>query len=540
MQDRFSCWLARNFLVAFTKLFPVDLFMSKIKVIDLFSGPGGLGEGFSSVKDKNGQPIFKIATSIEKEPSAHQTLTLRAFFRQFDVVPIDYYDFLIGILGKTPNEQLYPKFPKEYKAASEEALCLELGKDNDKITKAIQNEVGKEECILIGGPPCQAYSIVGVARNKGNKNYDPAKDHRNFLYKEYLAVIAKFQPKIFVMENVKGMLSAKVNGKLIYKDIFSDLQAPTKASGESPLEGRFVHSYQIFSLVNSGEKASLKPQDYVVKSERFGIPQNRHRVILLGIRDDVDTSNLTTLELSQYKINVNDVIGDLPPLRSGLSKSENSDKNWVKTIKKETRVALRELKINHPDLVATMKNEIKSLSSELNQGALFGYKRTATKNNPLEDWYFDKKLGTHICNHETRNHIDSDLARYLFCSCWGKTYEKDNHFASPKSHDFPSSLVPAHKSFNTGKFADRFRVQLKGKPATTITSHISKDGHYYIHPDPKQCRSLTVREAARIQTFPDNYFFVGTRTQQYVQIGNAVPPLLANQIAKLVTKILNI
>lgn len=513
--------------------------MSKLKIIDLFSGPGGLGEGFASVTNEKGQSIYKIATSIEKEPSAHKTLTLRAFYRQFDDAPDEYYEFLKGKLGKSPEEQLYSKFPVEYRAAVKEALRLELGKDNDKIVKAIQNEIGNDDCILIGGPPCQAYSTVGVARNKGNKDYDPAKDHRNFLYKEYLAVIAKFQPKIFVMENVKGMLSAKVNGKLIYKDIFADLQTPTKASGESPLEGRPDHSYRIFSLVNEGED-TLKPQDYVVKSEQFGIPQNRHRVILLGIRDDIDTSCLGTLDLALSATCVNDVIGDLPPVRSGLSKSENSSKNWVKTIKRETRVALRELKVSHPALVSTMQEQIEDLNPELDQGALFGCHRNPKKKNPLASWYFDDKLGTHLCNHETRGHIDSDLARYLFCSSWGKTYEKDNHFASPKSYDFPRSLVPAHKSFNTGKFADRFRVQLQGKPATTITSHISKDGHYYIHPDPKQCRSLTVREAARIQTFPDNYFFVGTRTQQYVQVGNAVPPLLANQIAKLVAKILNI
>ena len=127
--------------------------------------------------------------------------------------------------------------------------------------------------------------------------------------------------------------------------------------------------------------------------------------------------------------------------------------------------------------------------------------------------------------------MTSDLARYLFAAVFGRVTDR-----SPRASEFPAVLAPNHRNWGSEKFTDRFRVQIATRPASTLTSHISKDGHYFIHPDPSQCRSLTVREAARLQTFPDNYFFKGSRTQQYVQVGNAVPPLLALQIAKSLWK----
>jgi DNA (cytosine-5)-methyltransferase 1 len=516
-----------------------------IKIIDLFSGPGGLGEGFSSLKDDTGNSPFKIAISIEKEPSAHRTLKLRAFFRQFNGnAPKEYYDFLKGILGKTPEEQLYkiPKYFAQVEAADSEAQNLELGKDNKVINKKISEAIGDDECILIGGPPCQAYSLAG---NRSNASYDPTQDPRNFLYKEYLKVIAQFQPAVFVMENVKGMLSAKINGESIYETIFNDLHNPCVSVKTKPKNRRKKHNYKILSLeVPVSEHEKVKPKDFVVYSELHGIPQRRHRVILIGVREDLyPTVTDMRLPKDEELTSLKDVLSDLPALRSGLSKITNSDDNWVSNIQKDVKKTIESLKDDKQiEIAAEIELIYKAIQVPSDkQGQVFSLQRTSDiKKQEMRDWFYDKKLGKYITNHETRGHLTSDLQRYLFCSVWGRV-SKNLKWASrtPKSKDYPEYLIPKHKNFKSGKFADRFRVQPWDLPATTITCHISKDGHYYIHPDPLQCRSLTVREAARIQTFPDNYFFVGNRTEQYVQVGNAVPPLLSNKIARIVSTILN-
>lgn len=157
---------------------------------------------------------------------------------------------------------------------------------------------------------------------------------------------------------------------------------------------------------------------------------------------------------------------------------------------------------------------------------------TPIADNRLGAWLCDPRLDV-LPNNETRGHMESDLSRYAFAATFAEHFDR-----SPKAEDYPRALAPAHENWASGKFADRFRVQRWNAPATTVTSHISKDGHYFIHPDPIQCRSLTVREAGRLQTFPDNYFFEGNRTEQYVQVGNAVPPLLALEIARVINALL--
>lgn len=522
----------------------------EFKVIDLFAGPGGLGEGFSAFERTKGNRPFRIALSVEKEVSAHRTLELRAFYRQFPQgdAPKEYYEYLAGRRGQYPEDDLFAlsQYRKEVSAARYEARQLELGKDNRVINDAIEQALGLRPgpWVLIGGPPCQAYSIMGRSRNRGIKNYTPEDDHRSYLYREYLKVIAKFRPAVFVMENVKGILSANVDGERIFHKILDDLRCPTRAVRGTDRRT----DYHVVPLVVDGHSGYLfrelnEPRDFVIRAEHYGIPQARHRVILLGIRDDLAGHSADISLKPVTAPTVRDVIEDLPHLRSGLSKEDDSFAAWVKAIKDGSdRIIAETAKIGLAAVAEKMAKTIARIGkTELGRGSNWNSATTSTSTSlplPLRKWYRDESGWRGVCNHETRGHIAEDLHRYLFCACYG-TVPKNGNYTSPSSDEFPERLAPKHTNWNSGHFADRYRVQLANRPGTTVTSHISKDGHYFIHYDPAQCRSLTVREAARIQTFPDNYFFVGNRTQQYVQVGNAVPPLLARKISEVLNKLLN-
>jgi DNA (cytosine-5)-methyltransferase 1 len=281
----------------------------------------------------------------------------------------------------------------------------------------------------------------------------------------------------------------------------------------------------------------VDPRGFIIKAEEHGIPQARHRVILLGIAQD-DHGNIpdygSILEITK-RVSTKQVIGDLPELRSRLTKQHDDSEAWYTEVANQLDELRSEVDSRvEPKLDSAMRIAREALlSASLDVGALRVPRRKGdgrTYDENLDLWYRDDNL-EHWLNHDARGHMSSDLRRYMFASVYARAYK-----TSPKGHQqfSLSGLAPAHKNWETGKFSDRFRVQLEELPATTITSHISKDGHYFIHYDPKQCRSLTVREAARLQTFPDNYFFQGNRTQQFHQVGNAVPPLLANKIASVV------
>ena len=507
-----------------------------IPVIDLFAGPGGLGEGFSAFR-RGRHSVFKIGVSIEKDPFAHQTLELRAFFRQFPYrqAPPEYYQHLAGVIT---HEELFAnkQFVQQVEAARKEAWHAELGSENFPprvVDEKIRDAIGEaEDWVLIGGPPCQAYSLVGRSRRKHDPTF--ATDEKHLLYEQYLRILAMHRPPVFVMENVKGMLSASVNDTGIFYKIRSDLSNPLpvvpEADQTQPL------GYKLFSLVSA--RADLfgetPPEDFVVRAEDYGVPQARHRVILLGVRTDL---NLTPsiFRRARKPIPIEKAIADLPRVRSGLSKEaeDETGENWLAAV----RALTESPGLSEPAVTLALHRAIKTvlrkLKGNLRRGGEFVTGTPAPKF--ARTWLRDPNLKG-FCNHATRGHIREDLHRYLYAAQFART-----HKTIPSLADFPAALLPDHKNvaaaIDGAMFNDRFRVQLRGRPSTTITSHISKDGHYFIHYDPTQCRSLTVREAARLQTFPDNYFFEGPRTAQYHQVGNAVPPLLAHKIAKIVAEL---
>jgi len=507
----------------------------EVLVIDLFAGPGGLGEGISSCIHENGNYPFNIGVSVEKEASAHKTLTTRSFYRKIKDSPSSLTDYFAYLNKEITREELFSLYPKEAEEACLETLEAPraLGADNTLIHERIKALVSKHHGpkVVIGGPPCQAYSLAGRSRNAGISDYSAEKDHRNFLYLEYLKVLSIAQPDIFVMENVRGILSAKMNGKVMFPQILKDLRKPGRVT---KIQG--VPGYKIFSLVTAAESVHnpqyKKSSDFLIRAEDYGVPQARHRVILLGVRDDIDHIP-NTLSPREQEVTVEQVLSDLPPLRSGFSKRKDIQSDWEEVVagNAERLPEILSKTFDEEDIQNIDLQPLRGLNrqqSHLNSNA--------QNHIPphLFNWYSHNRPDC-VLNHETRGHMESDLLRYAFSAA----YTKLNNGTTPKSRDFPLALAPAHENWTTGSHADRFRTQAANKCSTTVTSHISKDGHYFIHYDPKQCRSLTVREAARLQTFPDNYLFEGNRTQQYVQVGNAVPPYLAQQIGRVVMELLD-
>lgn len=504
-------------------------------IVDLFAGPGGLSEGFHGYRTRTGHAPFELGLSIEMENAAYNTLLLRNFLRCFgDELPSAYYDFLAG--KKEPDWQ--SSWPAEWKKAQKTTLQLELGGNgSEEVVSPLVDSLRERyhgNTILLGGPPCQAYSLIGRARNRGIKNYVPEKDQRHYLYEEYLRILKRLRPAVFIMENVKGFLSSTVNGTRIFQRVLDDLHS---TSGQRDGYRLLAIGSESGRVLFPQSPSHSRPRDFLIRAEEHGLPQARHRVFIVGIREDLVRAGKPDKLLlpRRREASLRHVLQGMPKLRSGLSGNDDPQR-WLETVR-QALIRLSQVSLPGEDWARTARFQdvARQYARKIRILARSSCEPSGVANDcppDLAEWIVDQKLSC-LPNHESRGHMPSDLQRYMFAILFGEVTGR-----SPKAQDFPDFLAPAHCNWKSGKFSDRFRVQLWDRPSTTITSHISKDGHYFIHPDPLQCRSLTVREAARLQTFPDNYLFMGNRTQQYVQVGNAVPPYLARLLAEAICNLL--
>ncbi len=390
------------------------------KIIDLFAGAGGLSEGFR-------RHNFDIIAHVEMDKDASNTLKTREAFYYCKKHNLSYYrDYLEK---KITRDELYSKIPKEVLG---KVINKEINKDTieeifNEIDIKIKNSKVKG---IIGGPPCQAYSIAGRSRKKDMDN-----DPRNFLYKYYLKFIQKYNPDFYVFENVQGIFSAK-NGS-----VFNDIK-------------------------NGMDKLGYTFEYKLLNSKNFGVVQERKRVIIIGYKKELNL-HYPVFDNKTFGFNIKDLFEDLPKLKSG-----ETNNTYIKS-----------------------------------------------PNNCLKSLKIRDKSWNILTYNKARNLNSNDKEIY-------KLFIKNKNI---KYKDLPPELI---KHNNKEIFEDRFKVVDYYKPCQTMVAHISKDGHHYIHPDLEQCRSITVREAARIQSFPDDYYFESSNTSAYKQIGNAVPVFMADQIAK--------
>lgn len=401
--------------------------------IDLFAGAGGLSEGFIRAG-------FTPIAHIEMNKYACDTLRSRMayhYLKQHNRLE-EYIKYLKEKQEGESGQKLWEKVPDEVidsvinKEISDETLA-------DIFIKVDKLKGNKQVDFIIGGPPCQAYSIVGRARDPKNMKKDP----RNFLYKYYLQFLKRYEPKMFVFENVPGILSAQ-NG---------------------------IHLENILKGI---DKAGYKIELKKLKASDYGVLQNRERVIIVGWRKEL---NLKYPELEKeenpYKI-LPDLFSDLPERQQG----EGSLTDIVQYVAPAT-----------------------------------GYLQQSKVRNSLD---FTTQ---HIAR--PHNHIDLEIYKRAI-KLWLEKKARLNYA------DLPPEL---QKHNNKQAFLNRFQVVNHEGCCHTVVAHIAMDGHYYIYPSLKQIRSITVREAARIQSFPDDYYFEGSRTAAFKQIGNAVPVILAEKIA---------
>lgn len=408
-----------------------------LNFLDLFAGAGGLSEGFI-------QAGYEPIAHVESDSAACFTLRTRMAYHWLANAGQSaiYADYLNGLVSR---QELYNAVPP---TITQSVLNYEICSETlSNLFHVLDSLLGERKLdLIIGGPPCQAYSLIGRARDKRKMKAD----RRNYLYWFYAQFLRRYQPNYFVFENVTGLLSA------------------TDADGKL----HFDAMREVFR--ETGYETEFK----ILSCERFGVLQKRKRIVLVGRKGRKSGFFPDPIEWDPGTI-VNEVFDDLPPLSAGEGSASPC------RLKSYTGSWLYDAGIRNDSLPVT--------------------------------W------------HEARPHTEQDLEIYRTAvELWNKRRERLDYNSLPerlKTHNHRRSFI------------DRFKVVASDLPFShTVVAHISKDGHYYIHPDLKQNRSITPREAARLQTFPDDYYFeskngIPARTPAYRQIGNAVPVLLARTLA---------
>ncbi|MBR6200691.1 MAG: DNA cytosine methyltransferase [Spirochaetales bacterium] len=385
-----------------------------LNFIDLFAGCGGLSEGFY-------REGYNALLHLEIDPIACKTLRTR----------MKHYNYTDEEIEKA-------------------VLCDDITRVG--IIDEIESRLTDKVDIIIGGPPCQAFSTQGRAQDPDSMRNDP----RNYLFENYLQILNHFKPKFFVFENVRGLLTAKPTGNKIFDIIISEMRKTYKVCDN--------------------------PKIILLNAADYGVPQIRQRVILIGVRNDL------AIEPEEIYLNI---------VKTHSSNPDDGIPSYV-----TVRDAISDL----PSLQAGEGADVCPLTNNQNSNEYISMIRDKT---------FES-----IYNHRARFHNEKDKERYRILSSHGNWQLKDLQKVRPDlvNHD------PKH-------FGNRYTVQEWDKPAKTICAHLYKDGNLFIHPDSKQARSFTVREAARVQSFPDDFYFEGSMTEQFKQVGNAVPPLMAQAFA---------
>lgn len=413
-----------------------------MKYIDLFAGAGGFSEGFERAG-------FEPIAHIEVDPAACFTLKTRLAYHYLtknDKI-FTYIQYLSGTINR---EQLYSHVPSHI---LQSVINLSISDKNNPIIFQLIDELKGDNKIdvIVGGPPCQAYSLVGRARDKNGMKGD----HRNFLYIQYGRFLKKYSPKVFIFENVIGLLSAE-KGKY-----FKDIKQYFKCLG-----------YIV--------------EPVIINANEFGVLQNRRRVIIMGYQKNIHLPVKDIVKSCSCNYSVRSIFQDLPVINAGGG-----------------------------------MDKFLNYASDIND-----YLRFAKIRNGIDV----------LTQHISRPNTEQDKEIYkITIDKWERNRERLDY------NDLPERLK-SHK--NRKSFLDRFKVVADDLPwSQTVVAHIAKDGHYYIHPDIKQNRSISIREAARLQSFPDDFYFEGVkegrnRTSAFRQIGNAVPPLMVEKIAKKVAEYL--